>query len=231
MQLSELRTRLRVRIGNPSTTDVPDTPNLDRHINDALQEISNKYKFKRRRARAKFVTAANSDKYDVAGLTDVIFKVWDRTNGKLLENIGITKIAQQDFDATPNALVKPGKPDKWTHIETYIQLFPPPDGIYTIEFVYKVRFASLANAGDSPNIPPPWHRGIPILAAALYYDDEAGDPTKATYHQNAFKNWVADMPVEEHEATEAIDSGVELPSLGASERMRFPDGVWWDSIP
>lgn len=223
---------MRTRIGNPSTTDVPDTPNLDQHLNDAYQEILNKYKSKRRRARARFTTTIGTDKYKVDGLTDVIYKVWDRTNGVQLEYVGKTKLAESDYDASPNALVQNAHPQRWAHIETYLQLLPPPDGAYVIEFVYKVMYTALVNATDVPVIPVTWHRGIPILAAHMYYDDEGGDPAKATYHKNAFRDWVADQPAEEHEEAEAIDSGVEVPTLSRSAATRRrPDGTAWDSLP
>ena len=232
MQLSEFRTKLRTRIGSPSATDVPDTPNLDGHINTAYAEIFNKYKFKRRRARAKFPTSIGANKYDVSGLTDVIYKVWDRTNGVELEYVGTNTLAQQDYDASPNALVQNARPRQWTFVETYLQLLPPSDGSYSIEFVYKVRFAKLANPADVPIIPELWHRGIYILAAAIYYEDENLDYNKSVFNRNAFKDWVSDMPVEEHEQTEAIDSGVEIPTLGRNfKATRRPDGVAWDILP
>jgi hypothetical protein len=233
MNLSDLRGALRSRIGNPSTTDVPDTPNLDKHINDACQEILNKYKFKRRRARAQFTTVAGQDKYSVAALTDVVYKAWDRTNGRELTYVGTNVLSEQDYNASPNNLVVNGKPDKWAHIETYLQILPPPDGAYCIEFVYKVIFVALTSASDVPVIPLPWHRGIYILASALYYDDEASDHAKAVYHRGAFKDWVSDQPVEEHEQTEAIDSGVEIPTLsaGSLSSQRKPDGIAWDTLP
>lgn len=233
MQLSDLRTRLRARIGNPSTTDVPDTPNLDQHLNDAYQEILDKYKFRSRRARARFTTVVGNDKYLTQGLTDVIYKMWDRTNGVQLEYIGKTKLSEQDYDIVPNALVQNGRPAKWTYIESYIQLLPPPDGVYDIEFVYKIVYTPLAAATDIPNIPVTWHRGIYILASKIYYEDEGNDVTKAAFHSNAFKDWAIDKPVEEHEQTEAIDSGVEVPTLrhGMFSTTRTPDGVWWDRTP
>ncbi len=152
MNLSQMRTSLRTRIGSPSTTDVPDA-NLTGHINSAYQEIFNKYKFKRRRARAKFSTIIGTNKYDVHNLTDVIFKVWDRTNGKELEKVGSNALASQDYDASPNALVQNARPQKWDYVETYLQLLPPPDGVYVIEFVYKITFSALTADADVPLIP------------------------------------------------------------------------------
>ena len=231
MNLSELEIMVRKRIGNPSLTDVPNA-NLDTHINNAYQEIFDKYKFKRRRGRARFTTIVGQDKYTVNTLTDIIFKAWDRTNGVPLEFIGKTKLAEMDYDASPNNLVQNGKPAKWAFIETYFQVLPPPDGAYCIEFVYRVILSLLSQPSDTPIIPLSWHRGIGILASSIYYGDEGTDITKSEFHQRAFDKWVADKPVEEHEQTEAIDSGVEVPTLKQSGTdIRRPDGIFWDMIP
>jgi hypothetical protein len=228
MNFLELKTALRSRIGNPSVGDVTDA-SLGTHVNDAYQEIFDKYKFKRRRARAKFSTVIGADKYVINTLTDVIFKVWDRTNGRELTKVGSNVLAERDYDG---ALVRNGRPEQWDYKETYLQLLPPPDGAYAIELYFKAFFCALVADNDVPLIPSSWHRGIYILAAHLYYDDEAGDSTKAMYHLMKFKDWVSDKPVEEHEETEAIDSGVEVPTLAAQRSSsRRPDGVAWDLLP
>lgn len=231
MNLATLATALRKKIGSPSTTDVPDSPNIYGHINNAYNEIFNKYKFKRRRGKAKFTTSAGIGKYIVSDLTDVIYTVWDRTNGRSLEKVGKTILSQRDYASTPPASVQDGIPTQWDHAETYLHLLPVPNGAFVIEFVYRVIFSALATTDAVPVIPLSWHRGIVILAAHMYYDDEGGDPQKATYHKNAFKDWVADQPVEEHEETESIDSGVQIPTLGGPSLTRRPDGTWWDSLP
>jgi hypothetical protein len=231
MNLGAMRTSLRTRIGSPSVADVPDA-NLNGHINDAYQEIFNKYKFKRRRARARFTTVIGADKYDLSTLTDIVYKVWDRTNGKELTFVGTNVLSERDYDASPNALVQNARPEQYAHVETYLQILPPPDGLYVIELVYRVLFTTLVNDSDLPIIPANWHRGIVILAAHHHFDDEGGDVAKATYHGGAFDKWVADQPVEEHEETEAIDTGVEVPTLGQQlAPNRKPDGVWWDILP
>lgn len=228
MNLTQLTAAVRTRIGNPSTTDVPDA-SIYTHANQAYQEIFTKYKFKRRRGKAKFSTQVGISKYIVSDLTDVIYTVWDRTNGKPLEKIGKTILSQKDYASTPPTSVQNGKPTQWDHAETYLHLLPAPDGVYVIEFVYRVIFIALTTGAQVPIIPLSWHRGIVILAAHVYYDDEGADPQKATYHKNAFKDWVSDQPVEEHEETEAVDSGVQIPTLGGPSMNRKPDGTWWDS--
>lgn len=229
MNLGQLEVALRVKIGGPSITDVPNT-DLDGHINSAYQEIFDKYKFRRRRANALFTTAIGTDKYEVDTLTDVIYKAWDRTNGRPLTYIGKTKQSQRDFDMTPYPLVQSGKPKAWTYTEQYFQLFPPPDGLYDIEFLYKVIFSPLVLGTDVPIIPTSWHRGIYVLAAAIYYEDEGDDPEKAVYNRTQFKVWASDKPVEEHEQTEAIDSGVQIPTLTrfGHQTYRRPRGAGFD---
>jgi hypothetical protein len=227
MFLIELTTFVRKRIGNPSVTDVSDG-NIIGHINSAYQEIFNKYKFKRRRTRHRFTTVVGKDKIDLSAITDVVYKVWDRTNGRELVRVGTNTLATQDYDTAGTI---PGKPVKWDYFETYLQLLPVPDGAYVIEFVHKIQFTPL-QGNDIPLIPTYWHRGIGILAAHMYYDDEAGDAAKAMYHLQKFKDWVSDQPVEEHEEMEANDSAVEVPSLAAQmSSSRRPDGVAWDALP
>src|SRR5436190_17168671 len=101
MNLVTMRGSLRRRIGNPTVTDVPDT-NLTGHINNAYQEIFNKYKFKRRRGRAKFNTVIGTSKYDVSSVTNVIYKIWDRTNGRELERVGSNVLSERDYDTSAN---------------------------------------------------------------------------------------------------------------------------------
>src|SRR6266849_6864187 len=105
MMLSEIRTAVRTRIGNPSTSDVTDV-SLNGHINDAYQEIFNKYKFKRRRGRARFSTIIGAGKYDTSTLTNVIYKAWDRTNGRELTKIGTNVLAEKDYDNSASLSVQ-----------------------------------------------------------------------------------------------------------------------------
>lgn len=223
MILPELRDRLRRRIGNPSVTDVPDS-DLDTHINGAYQFIWNRYRFRARRGLGKLQTVAGSPRYSISPVTDIIYQVWDRTNGRRLVRIGTRGMAERDYVAAVA-----GRPEAWNYVETYLHLFPTPDGVYEIEFEFKRRFEPLRNV-DAPVIPEPWHQGIVVLAAAMYYEDQAIDPMKAQYHRNLWKDFVSDMPVELHEETESVDSAVSIPTLG-STKVRTPDGIWWDIEP
>lgn len=215
MNHSQLKTLLRKRIGSPSATDVTDAV-LSEKINSAYEEIVDKFAFLRGRGRAKFTTVVGQDKYQISSITDEIRKVWDRTNKRELEKIGSGKVARSDFDGGTNA-----RPERYARFENYIQLLPVPDGAYIIELLYRARLTALASDADIPNIPSAWHRGIALLATYMYYDDEAKDYPKATASYNTWQTWLRDKPVEAHEEAAALDSGVEIPSLGGSSAQRL----------
>jgi hypothetical protein len=220
MNLGELRAIVRRRIGNPSAADVPDSV-LNGHINDAAEEIQDKYSFVRLRKRARFTTTAGTDKYLISPLTEIIYKVWDRTNKLELVKVGANYVASREFDGLPNA-----KPRFYARFEDYVQLLGDgggaPDGAYDIEMLYRAKFATMTDDTHEPEVPEPWHKGISLLAAYNYYDADGKDAAKAQAQWLAWRNWVADKPVEAHEETEAIDSGVELPGLAAGVPLRLP---------
>jgi len=202
---------VRRRIGNPTTIDVPDAT-ITGHINDAYEEIRDKFKHTRGRKREQFTTTINIGRYKISDVTETLYKAWDRTNDRELERVGINVLAEQDFD---DALT--GKPTKIARFEDYVQLLPVPNGAYVIELYLKEIFTPLVGANDVPDLPQAWHRGICMLAAFGYYDTDGKDAAKASYQMSVYKNWLTDKPVEAHEETESIDSGVEIPSLGRAE--------------
>lgn len=212
-----MRSLLRRRVGNPSATDVTDTV-LTGHINDAIEEIRDKYKILAATPRARFTTGIGTARYMLSTLTDTVLKVWDRTNGKELTKVGINYVAAND-----NVNVTNGKPLKWGRFEDYLELFPPPDGAYVIEVLYREFYTALIADVDVPDIPAAWHRGAVILAAFNYYDVDGKDAVKSKYQMDVWKNWLQDKPVEAHEEQAAAGTGVELPTIdrGGSERLDF----------
>lgn len=203
MTIAELRARLRRQIGNPSATAVTDAT-LDIYINGAYRDIAEKYKFHKVRRICRFDTVAGSDKYDLPTDTGTILKVRDLTN----EN----RLRMYDPNEVFENVVTETYPKAYAHIRDWIQLFPTPDDVYTIEVMYKANVYDLSDINTTPVMPSSWHEGIPLLARHKYYDD-AGDVGKAIYALNVFKNWVQDKPVEVNEEKSEIDAGVRLPSL------------------
>jgi hypothetical protein len=229
MNLTEMLTRVRNRIGSPTVTDVTDLT-LTQYINDAQTEIMDRYKFLSGRIRAKFQTQTSIaggawfDKYDLSQINDpngnpiwahVVLKAWDRTNGKELRKRTQRFSAEHDVDTIDGATpIQPGKPYAYLRYENYIQIWPPPDGIYTIEMLMKRQAIPLENSMDTPILPVSWHRGITILAAYIYFDELKKDAVKALVEYQAWTKWLADKPVEAQEELQDLETqGVDIPTL------------------
>lgn len=210
MNLTELRTRLRRQIGNPTTAAIPDAT-LDIYLNGAYRDIAEKYKFHKARRLCRFDTVSGSDKYDLPTDTGTILKVRNVTDEERLRMYDRNEIFEN--------VEEDGKPLYWAHIRDWIQLFPTPDGVYTIEMWYKAGVFDLSDANPTPIMPASWHEAIPLLARHKYYDD-AGDMGKAINALNIYKNWVQDKPVEVNEEKQEIDRGVIIPTLARGVRSR-----------
>mgnify|MGYP003577559548 CR=1 FL=1 len=215
MNLIQMRHLLRRRCGSPSTSDVTET-DLNGHLNNAIEEILDKFPFLQGRKRERFSTQANASKYHIDSQTHTVLKVWDRTNDTRLRKIGPSTVAETDFDDAVT-----GKPTDYARFSRYMQLFPTPDGVYTIEFLCRLIFTPLINDGDFPPMPPTWHRGVCIYATYMYYSDQGKDPQKATFSFNEFLAWSKTKPVEMQDELTDMDQGVELPTLGGGSAQRL----------
>lgn len=211
MQLDEMRTMLRARIGNPSTVDVID-PKLNEVINLAMHDISGRYRFHKARKRCTFLTVAGQSAYSLPIDCEVVYRLADITNFKKLEKIGDRQFSTQTDNVN-------AKPLKYVRYRDFVELVPIPDDVYTIEVFYKYFVVTLANDGDSPGIPASWHYGIVLLAKWYYYTDQADAP-KAAMAYEAFKLWVSDKPTEIDEESVDIDSGVDILTLSQQSTPR-----------
>ena len=215
MNLTEMRDSLREKVGNPTIGDVTDTK-LSEHLNTAYRDIAVKYRFHGVRRRCSFPTVIDIQKYVLPTDVGALFKVWDVTNKRPLVKIGHEQLPDNLSDTS-------GQPLQYLRSVDWIELYPIPDAVYTIEMWYKTQVADLASPADEPAIPLPWHVGI-VNLGRWYYWDEKGDIPKARWAMDNFKVWVSDMPVEVDEETVGIDSGVRIPTL----LNNFDKGLEWD---
>lgn len=205
MNLSELRVKLRSRIGDPTVIDVPDSE-LDMHINSAYVEIADTYRFHTVRKLCKFSTVVGTARYGIPDDCLVVMEVRDLTNEKKLEKYGGRRVFEQT-SVTTN-----GFPFAYARFRNWVELVPPPDGVYEIEMHYKADVVELAGDTATPTIPKPWHEGILRLAKYYYYEDQ-GDVPKSVAAYNAYDVWVSRKPVEVDEEKRDFDSGVSIPTL------------------
>lgn len=207
MNLSQLEVKLRAKTGNPSLADVPLATNYG-FLNDALQEMANKYIFHRGRNIVTFPTIMGQARYTIPSDCLAVLSLWNTTTnfqGKLTKKDEQWLAAQQSSTtSTPTGYVRQ---------KDWIELSPVPDAIYTMRLLYKIDVPQLVAPSDIPVLPSVWHPGIWMRARVLYWD-EKGDITKAQWAETFFANWVMDKPDELQEEDQADNvEGVVLPTL------------------
>lgn len=213
MNLLEIRTSLRSRVGNPSTTDVPDAT-LDDIANRAYVQITDRYKFFKNRKLCYFTTVAGQQKYELPTSSLVVLSVADLTNKIELDMKDDTWGNNNQWDGTTT-----GRPTDYVRYRGWMQLYPVPNGSYNIQVYYKYSVDKLVIDGDTPVIPLEWHEGIVLLGRYIYWDDK-GDIPKAQYAMNAYKEmWLADKPDEMDDELMATNKlGVIVPTKSPSTR-------------
>jgi hypothetical protein len=209
MDLSTLQTRLRERIGNPDTTDVPNAT-LTLRINEALVDILDKFTFHAAKTTdSSIVTVDDTESYALPAGVDVLINVRDTTNG-----VKLRKMDRNEYDELVTSTLRTNaKPTAYFRDLTYIYLDPIPDGAYTIKLRYRKATTELSASGDTPTIPVSWHHGIVLLARVKHYEVKEDWP-KALAAQSAFDSWVStksDEIAEEAKVNE--DFKVRLPQL------------------
>lgn len=206
MNLTTMLSRLRERVGNPDTTDVPDAT-LTARINEAYSFIWDRYRFHANRTTdSSIVTVAGTASYALPADCDIIMSVRDVTNTTKLKKIGKDK-----YDA--KGVISNGKPTEYFRENNNLILWTTPDGAYTIRVRYKQAMTELSAGADIPSVPTAWHDGIVALARFMYWDTK-GDVPKAQYAFRMWKEWVSDKSNEiDEELFQDYDEGVSVPTL------------------
>lgn len=210
MNLSDMRTDLRRKIGNPSVAEVADAL-LTSHINTAYRWVAGRYAFQELRKTVAVPTVASQNYVNIPAGVAAVLRLWDTTSMRKLRKAGVRMLA-----SLPDNIVA-GEPRWYVREGTKLTLVPTPDAVYSLTLYYLADITALAVDADVPVIAPSWHDGIVLKARHVYYD-ERGDVGKAIYASNAWKEWVADKPSEvDIEKTDMDDSRVILPELGGRE--------------
>lgn len=213
MDLTTMRTRLRARIGNPDTTDVPDA-DLTRILNSAYSDIADRFRFHKVRKLCTFPTVGSTTDYGLPTDLLEIIKLRDQTNGRQIRKADYTDEATDTLRLDDTF---EGQPTHYIRFRNFVRLKPTPDSAYTIEMFYKAGITSLAADADEPILPAPWHEGILKLARHYFYD-ERGDIPKAQYALAIYNSWLSTKPNEVDEEKKDLDKGVRIPSLESGRR-------------
>lgn len=229
MTLAEMRDSLRRKIGNPTTTDVSNS-SLNQVLNEAQRYIMDVYPFRASRKLWLIDTVSGTHRYTLPTDLGTLYKVGHRDSAYSRMRIRRADAMFQFREGTPDAN-STGVPAEFTQMNDWIQLYPVPDGVYTIALFYKTIIADLTNDSDESPIPATWHHGIVRYARYLFFDDK-GDFGKAQYAYQAWTLWVADKPSElQDELAADSDGGIELPTLrgGDPDANRYRRGFDYDN--
>jgi hypothetical protein len=207
MNLGQIRADTRIGVGNVTTTDVPDSA-LNACINKAYRYIATVYPNLPSRVISTITTVVGIQNYNLPADCFAVRKLWDITNNTWLTKRGERWGAQQQV-----ANASQGKPTDYIRYLNYVQLWPIPDGIYTIDLYYQSSIADLVSDADVPVIPIPWHEGLIIKSCFVYYSWYRKDYVKAQAEDVTWKMWLSEMPTSIDLENVDIDSGVDIPTL------------------
>jgi hypothetical protein len=213
MDLTTMRDRLRARVGNPDTTDVP-AADLTRIINSAYFDLADRYRFHMVRKLCTFPTVASTQDYGLPSDLLEIIKVRDVTNGRQIKKTDYREDADKWIreDSTYESM-----PLHYLRYRNFIRLEPIPDDVYTIQLFYKAGVVALSDDTDEPVVPDTWHEGI-IKLARHYFYDEKGDIPKSQYALSIYNSWLSTKPNEVDEEKKDLDKGVVIPTLQTGRR-------------
>lgn len=207
MNLTTLQTRLRERIGNPTTTDVPDAT-LTVRLNEAYQDILDRFRFrKNRKTDTSITTVASTGAYNLPNDVSIVLSVKDETNDvKLVKRDRDWVDAWDDDTAT-------GKPLSYFIDASQINLFPVPDDAYSIKVRYIYDVTDLSAGGDTPVLPTSWHHGIVLLARYKYWE-VVDDAARMQTALAAWQSWISTKTVEfDEEKLQDYDQAIVVPTL------------------
>lgn len=211
MNLPAIVTRLRRRVGNPTTAEVPDAE-LHENINDAYRDVATKFRHHKSRKTVSIATIVGTQQYALQTDVGAVLRVWDDTNKKRLKRRGARWFAELGTQEN-------GKPTDYVRRGSNLELLPPADGVYTVQVYYSHTITTLTGTA-SPDIPETWHIGVLHLSEWYYWIDR-GDAEKADSAYKVWQLWVRDKPVEIDEETVDMEQGVVVPTLSEDNVVRY----------
>ena len=214
MNLLQMRTKLRKRVGNPDTTDAPEV-DLTENINSAYRDISSRFRFHKVRKLCVFSTIIGTRRYGLPTDCEALLRVRNNTQGTKITKEDDSYTARQESDINEVQ----GTPLTYARQLDWILLDPTPDAVETIELYYKSGITDLSSDGSIPLLPIAWHEGI-IKLARHYFYDEKGDATKAQYALTTYQSWLDTKTVEFDEEKLDYDKGARVVSLERPARAR-----------
>lgn len=145
-------------------------------VNDAMREVENAWNWSQSRSTITVATVASTDSYelDATGYRSVVLDVWDDTSDnwvKPRESAWIRK--QLDSSDSPE-----GQPIYYSYTDDsadgdqQIQVYPTPDGVYSLKVRTMLRSTELSGDADTTYLPS---QPILLLAYAKAIEERGED--------------------------------------------------------
>lgn len=182
MNLGQMRTQLRQRMGLPTSDGYFTDTVLNGYINEALAAVSQENRWPWLRATTTFNTVAGTANYSPP--TD-----WTYVDGiGFLGEYGLSYLHQEDIDRH----VSDGIPTAWTMDGDIISLRPTPNSVGALTIHYYKMEPELTADGNTPLLPRAFHYAVIAYAAYLgHMANHAQDRANAEL-QN-YNTWVSRM--------------------------------------
>lgn len=213
LDLSDMRELLRQGLGGLDSQDLPDAE-ADRLLNMALWSIEDRFDFQTKETMASGTLVSGTETVSLPSDLDAITSVavqedqgnrWqklDRTTQDFLDD-------HQDPDAESEAF-----PEKYLRRDAEIILYPTPDKAYSYRIALREAVASLAAAGDTPDLPRNWHEIVveeAVVRGHFYHQDYNLAQMAANFSVGHQRSAVLSQNKEEEDSRR---SGLEVESEG-----------------
>jgi len=135
-------------------------------VNQAKEEVENAWNWTTLRSVVTVTTAASTSQYTVTGGGDsyTILDVWDNTEDNVLKPMNRNNLRrQQQTDGdTINKLQYYAMDGQDSSRDPYVQFWPVPDGVYSVDFTMKIPQGDIAAGATEITVP-----ALPVKLRAL----------------------------------------------------------------
>ena len=158
MNLSELRSELKLNLGNRSTTAIAST-RYDLWLNNTQIELASAFQFFELEKTVTTSMVIGQSRYALPSDCLAIYSLRDTTKKRKLKRSHYRKF--DNIDLTTSA-----DPSHYIRFGSYIELTPLPNAINTLQLRYCKTLTSMSSDSDVPSISIPWHEAI-LLGAEM----------------------------------------------------------------
>lgn len=218
--LTNLKSRLQLN------TDASYDTALKAYMNFGQQDITRRYLWDFLRSNETVVTSLGVSSYPLQA-EELVYDIRNTTSV-----IRLRYIRDMDLDSYDVAQVQQGTPSFYRIEGQYqanissaplpqVQVYPIPDGVYSLSVKAYTRLQDLVNSTDVPNFPAAFHEILIFYAANAFYSSR-GD-SRAIEHFDKYENMLLSMveqlgavPADQVDVLRSIDDPIN------ASVIRFP---------